>query len=223
MPGPQIGTVVDGYRFKGGNPNDAGAWEQVAKMSGAEQKALQEARDDSREALRIAQAAERFGKLNQKSGTGGLRAFNVPIPFTKSDFGVDDVISMFDPNFAAMRSIASSVAPGMRPEGSGSSSDRDMKMFKESFPSVFNLGSANKIIRERLVDDSTQKGARAAFLETWAQKKGTLAGGDQAFDAWWSKYSKRQPMKAKIDSALSKAKPAAKSLTWNPKTGDFDE
>jgi hypothetical protein len=26
---PQPGSVVDGYRFKGGNPNDQGAWEEV--------------------------------------------------------------------------------------------------------------------------------------------------------------------------------------------------
>lgn len=28
-PGPVPGTVVDGYRFKGGNPNDPNAWEQA--------------------------------------------------------------------------------------------------------------------------------------------------------------------------------------------------
>lgn len=27
--GPQVGTVVDGYRFKGGNPNDKNSWEQT--------------------------------------------------------------------------------------------------------------------------------------------------------------------------------------------------
>lgn len=28
-PGPEVGSVVQGYRFKGGNPSDRGNWEQV--------------------------------------------------------------------------------------------------------------------------------------------------------------------------------------------------
>jgi hypothetical protein len=160
-----------------------------------------DARDEAKKSLDTAQAAERFVDLNKETGTGGLRGLKLPWGLG----GVPDIIAAADPNFAAMRSITSSVAPGLRPPGSGSSSDKDTKMYVQGFPNVEALGNANVMTAKRLQDTSDQRAARAAFLDTWMQKKGSLSGADAAFNDFWSK---RQASKTEKNAAL-KAKSAS--------------
>lgn len=117
------------------------------------------------------QQAERFGKLNEKVATGPGHAgggFNPINWFNNSDT-------------QAMQSITDALAPAQRIEGSGSSSDKDVAMFRSALPSIDKYGGANAAIIDNLKNQSVQDRARLNFYEQWAQKQGTLSGAPEAF------------------------------------------
>lgn len=142
-----------------------------------EREALVAIRDGARKAQDVAAQADQFLSLNRKTGTGGLRSLK--IPFT--NMGVGSIVGMNDPNWNDMESITSKVAPAMRTPGAGSSSDLDIKMFKQSFPNVDNLGPTNTKIRDRLRAEATEKAAYADFADQWFAQNGTLLGADVAW------------------------------------------
>ncbi len=184
--------------------------------SGTEQdrKALQDLRDDAASGLSTAQAAERFINLNRETGTGGLRALPIA-PIGRTTWG--DVIKSGDPNWSEMKSISASVAPGMRPSGSGSTSDKDMAIYMSAFPNVEALGPANEKIAKRLQDESDQKAARSAFMDEWFARRGNLLGAEQQFASFWSRRRQARRLhnddpKARADRAIADGKGSFKVL-----------
>lgn len=187
MPAPAVGAVVDGYRFKGGNPRERGSWERVGpvkapKLSVQEQKQLQNARESAVAAQGSLRDGERFLDINRKAGTGELNA----IPF------VSEVRSVFDPNYAEMMSLTSRMAPNQRQPGSGSSSDKDVQMFKRSVPNTDYPGPANTKIVSRLKEEADLKTRYAEFLDDYVAQNGTLVGAQTA----WNKVLSSKPAKA---------------------------
>lgn len=117
------------------------------------------------------QQAQRFGKLNEGVGTGMSHAgggFN-PINWFNGD------------KLQTMESITSALAPAQRIPGSGSSSDKDVEMFRKGLPSIDKLGGANAKIIDNLHNQAIQDRARVSFYDQWVQQQGTLNGAQQAF------------------------------------------
>jgi hypothetical protein len=81
MPGPQVGTVVDGYRFKGGNPNDAGAWEPVEKLTEDQGKSQDYARQMAEAERQYLQARrDGFDPTSARNGIASVAEdFKIPL------------------------------------------------------------------------------------------------------------------------------------------------
>lgn len=215
MPGPTVGQVIDGYRFKGGNPNDRGSWEPVAAapsgmtrnldgsmmtpvgprgaaprrvggLTGREQMSIQNARDEAALVESNLSDLETFARLQGKQGTGGVLA----LPFARN------VAGAFDPEVASMNTITARMAPAQRAPGSGTTSDRDLALFLQASPSASQPESTNNAI----IDRGRQEGARrqlyAEFLDNYARQNGTLNGVQQA---WRQNY---QPPPVDSDSPV---------------------
>lgn len=183
MPAPAVGAVVDGYRFKGGNPRDKGAWERVGpvkppKLSVQEQKQLQTAREAAVQAQGSVRDGERFLDVNRKAGTGEI--WSLPIWFNGTTLA--DARSAFDSNFGEMNALTSRMAPMQRQPGSGSSSDKDVAMFKQSVPNPEFTGPTNTKIVRRLKEEADLKTRYATFLDDYVAQNGTLVGAQAAWE-----------------------------------------
>lgn len=186
----------------------------VMHDSDTDQKAIQALRDQSSKALMTAQQAGRFVDLNRQAGTGGLAARPV-IPFTKAIPGAPlwgDVGAAIsgNPAWDQMKSITSGLAPAQRIPGSGSSSDVDVRMFKESLPNIEFGGKANEQLASGLHDKSDRAAAEASFKDAWFQKRGTLLGSDVAFNKFWNVYRAKVP--APRPGSAKKTAPSFKYL-----------
>lgn len=189
---PDIGEIVPSRR----DPTkeavwDGSVWVERTRTSGpplaaggkpvmidtkTDQDSLETTRAQARKSLDVAMQAGRFTDINRNHATGGL--MNLPL--------VGDIAASFNPAQAEMQSITSQVAPGLRPPGSGSSSDTDVKFYTQGFPNRSFPKATNDALYKRLRDQSTRDNAYASFKDTWFQKKGTLLGADQAFNKYWT-------------------------------------
>lgn len=182
MAAPAIGTVVDGYRFNGGDPRSQSSWAPVGAQArpargglpAADAKAIGAARESAQAAAASANDAEEFLKLNREAGTG--QGWGIPFA---SEFR-----AAFDPKFAGMQSITNRMAPQQRVAGSGASSDKDVSMFRRAVPNPDYTGPTNTMIAKRLQSDAKRAAGYSAFMERWAQERGNLLGAQEA----WTRY-----------------------------------
>jgi hypothetical protein len=145
----------------------------------------------------------RFKELNTTQKTGGALGFPL----------IGQVLQMvqapFDPELREMRALTSQIAPSMRAPGSGSSSDKDVEMFKEGTVGVDkpketndNLVTAANMMQQNNLD-------RPSFNDAYFQKFGTLNGMEQS----WQKYLNENPIfdhSAKAKYVLNK-----KRIGWD--------
>lgn len=124
---------------------------------------------------------ERFEQLLKKATTGPI--YEIP--------GASWLASLTSDEISEMRSISNKIAPNMRPIGSGSSSDRDLAIFKNSTVGIDKAPNVNlAIIRGRQI---AYKNAaeRLTFLEEYsAINGGSLRGANEH----WEKYLKSNPI-----------------------------
>jgi len=143
---------------------------------------LNKLREAARGALGTAIDAGKFVNLNRQNATGAFPGMLAP------------VLAALNPTYAQMKALAARNGPSMRPPGSGSSSDKDMKLYLSGFPSIANPGEANAGIAKDLRDNSDRAAAMAAFADTWMQKRGSLNGMQGAFDQFWAKRQAGDPV-----------------------------
>lgn len=118
---------------------------------------------------------EEFGGLNRQTDTGEWYTSFQPFDFMK---GSDE---------QRMEAITSKIAPGMRIEGSGTTSDRDISMYIKSVPNIKTKGEVNRATREEFQRDFERSQAKLQFLNNYYNTYGHLDGAD----AIWSKdYAK---------------------------------
>jgi hypothetical protein len=199
------GSVVS-YGPKGGLrvlQKPVGA-DQTTALTKTDQDAIQGAKDKARTSLQTATQAQRFVDLNRRNATGPGAAISVGgfwgLP--KVNFADLGAAMHGNADWQAMKSISSGTAPTMRIPGSGSSSDTDVRLMKEGFPSVTNYGDANVTIKKRFQADSNKDAAYAAFVDKWSQVRGNLAGADAAFGQWWAREGQ-----AKYDTTQGRPAP----------------
>lgn len=97
----------------------------------------------------------------------------------------------------AYKAIVDRMAPAMRPAGSGSSSDTDVKMFLNSLPQLGNSPEGNQIITETLTALQQQKMRAAeiaseamAGLKTWQQADAEMRALGNPYERF-NEYRKR--------------------------------
>ena len=150
--------------------------------------------DAARQEASTAQQAQQFVALNQKVDTGGIVDKTPGGPWIKS-FGDD---------YATMQSISAEIVPKMRPTGSGTSSDLDIKMFSRATIGVDKPKQTNENIAAALTQRAKNSRDYADFRSTYLEQNGTLQGADQH----WNKYLADNPI---FDHA------STKSFSLNPK------
>jgi hypothetical protein len=76
-----------------------------------------------------------------------------------------------------IQSIQSRLAPAMRPEGSGSSSDRDVQMFLDSLPNLFKTQGGNLKVISHLRRIAGRQQQEAAFMRQYFRENGNKLDG----------------------------------------------
>jgi len=119
---------------------------------------------------------EEFGGLNRESRTGEFYTGLQPFDWMK---GADE---------QRMESITSKIAPGMRIEGSGTTSDRDIAMYIKSVPNIKLKGEVNRQIRESYQRDYERSLAKLQFLQNYYNTYGHIDGADTI---WAKEYANK--------------------------------
>ncbi len=82
-----------------------------------------------------------------------------------------------------IQSIASQLAPQQRPEGSGSSSDTDVRMFLDSLPNLLRSPGGNRLVIANLRAAHTRQVEEAAFARKYFRENdNSLEGVSEAMD-----------------------------------------
>jgi hypothetical protein len=152
----------------------------ITPASQIDQKAIEDDRAKAAQSLNTAVQAQSFTKLNSDHPTGGM--LGAPL------IGglMREAKMANDPTYAQMEGITSAVAPGLRPPGSGSSSDKDVQFYRRGFPNLESPAESNMQTAKRLQSQSDHDAAYAAWRDKWYQVKGTLLGADTAFSKYWA-------------------------------------
>lgn len=110
-----------------------------------------------------------------------------------------------DPELKEMKSIQSEIAPQMRAPGSGSSSDTDVKMFKEATVSPTNPVQTNKNIITARLAAAQNKLDQVEFFREYQAAYGHTKGAEKS----WNEYLNANP--------IFDAKASAKDIILNEK------
>jgi|688.fasta_scaffold246930_2 hypothetical protein len=102
-----------------------------------------------------------------------------------------------------MTQILSKLAPSMRIEGSGTTSDRDIAMYIKSLPNVGTKGSVNQLEIDSFNKDLARSKAKLQFLNEYYNTYGHLDGADTV---WAKDYSKQFEAPPAIRNAGAKTK-----------------
>ncbi len=130
--------------------------------------ALQELRDSVARGRANLRDMQRFGELNQRTGTGGLNDKYNPMTFNADK--------------QEMEAIEARLTPQMRPAGSGATSDFEGKMYGRGIPQVSKSGTANREIRLTAEKAMKLGEAELAFKENFLQQNGYLPKDSQTKD-----------------------------------------
>ena len=120
--------------------------------------------------------------------------------------------ALLDADTVELRSIIKKIVPQMRPAGSGTTSDRDMKIFEQATVGLGKSKDANlNIVRGRkLVDENNI--AKEELRYQWLNEGGNL--GD--FDKKWREYLNQNPIFANDSAKLNQARKDPYEWFYNP-------
>lgn len=135
---------------------------------------------------------KRFTDLNATTDTGGLMGTAIPRTLR----------SLVDPKVAEMQSLTAKVAPNMRPEGSGATSNYDAQQFERATVGVDKPRETNTNIAKARSFALENKQNYKTFKEEYLSTFGHTRGADGA----WQEYLDANPIfdPAKQDFSLNK-------------------
>jgi hypothetical protein len=143
------------------------------------EKELNKKLENVNKAQSAAQLAQRFIALNRRNTTGGL-----------VDRMAQGAIGMVNADYDEMRSITAQLAPNMRQEGSGATSDYDAKQFERATLSVDKKGTANLNIAKALNAKAQAASEYQEYMQNYLTQNGTIADADR----YWKEYSNKNPI-----------------------------
>lgn len=205
MAAPAVGTVVDGYRFIGGDPNSQASWVQNSERTNPQQKAdsdwLEGIRGEARSAAKIAPMANRFLGYNQEAGTGSF--------WTALGGGLEiaghGVIPPMDrrPARQAMEGLTSDMMRATMLPGTSSTMNtgKEQEFAINRLPNVNTQGPVNEDRVRNIQRDAFLKAEQLKAAENWIARYGVPDG----FEAHWAqvepaiaqqfRYQKPRPIK----------------------------
>ncbi len=166
------------------NPKDADRVKAQQMVHG--QKKVDEANAAATQEEATADQLKLFMELNKRVQTGGLSDKNSIGQFVQG-------VKMLNPSagdYATMQSISSEIVPKMRPVGSGTSSDLDIKMFSKATVGVDKPKEANDNIALAVIQRAKNARDYADFKSTYLAQNYTL----QDVDKHWNKYLRDNPI-----------------------------
>lgn len=230
MPGPTVGQVIDGYRFKGGNPNDRGAWEPVAAAPGAAAvpAGLTRLADGSlmtgagprggapkRVAGLSVQEQVQLGTLRSRAGAQRTDlADSERFARLMENQGTGGILSVpfagsvvgaFDDDVDEMREINARLTPAQRTPGAGATSDADLRLYQTAVPGVARRPSTNEAIINRGRARAGESQRQSEFYDWYASQNGTLQGALQA----WNNIYDPPPVAAGTTEPRANVRPTA--------------
>lgn len=125
----------------------------------------------------VTQRLQRFLELQDVQATGASQ-FKTPF------------VGYLDPELQEMEAIQSEIAPKMRQVGSGSSSDRDVEMFKKATVSPKNKPQTNKNIATARIAAAENKKDMAQFMRAFQASYGHTKGAEKS----WRDYLEHNPI-----------------------------
>lgn len=133
---------------------------------------------------------DEFSDLNSKNRTGEIYSGWLP-----------DILQGAPEQ--RMTSIVSKLAPSMRIEGSGTTSDRDISMYIKSLPNVETKGSVNQATINSFNKDLARSKAKLQFLNEYYNTYGHIDGADTV---WSKNYAKNFEAPPAVRSVAPKTK-----------------
>lgn len=205
MAAPAVGTVVDGYRFVGGDPNNQASWVVASERSNAQQKAdsdwLEGIRGTAQTSAKIVPMANRFLGYNQEAGTGSfLSALGGGLEIAGTG-----VIPPMDrrPARQAMDGLTSDMMRATMLPGTSSTMNtgKEQEFAINRLPNANTQGPVNEARVRNLQRDAFLNGERLKAAEDWMARYGVPDG----FEAHWAqvepvvaqqfRYQKPRPIK----------------------------
>lgn len=160
------------------NPKDANKVKANELARGS--KEIEKDIDFAKKEADAAAAAKRFLELNKGTNTGAL----------VDRIGMTRGLQSLGSDYAEMESITAKLAPSMRAEGSGSTSDFDGKQFERATVGVDKPGTTNRNIAQGVIARAQNSQEYADFRQTYLEQNGTLQGADR----FWKDYSNKNPI-----------------------------
>ena len=157
-----------GAIFDGLSPKDQA--EMKMKIYNEAVKRIDSVRAVTDKGRGVLDGLNQFVDLNKKSRTGGL--WEAVAPGAPIFHGEDE---------NAMKAITNRIAPSMRVEGSGTTSDRDIALMLSGLPSIEQRGSVNQQIRDQYQTSYDKALRKQTFLSDYLNKNGHLNGADEAW------------------------------------------
>lgn len=211
-PPPAPGTVINGYRFNGGDPSNRNSWTPTLMVATnrptlspkSEQRIIV---DRANRALRQLEAErewidanrryrydlDRFQNLNTEVGTGGASALGL----------VRRGLSLVDPRVGEMEGITARMTPAQRPPGSGATSDLEIGMYGRGVPSMERPGQANEAMINQMRAFYDERADRLDFMEQYLTDNQSLEEAAQK----WSRYVQAHPYIETDESGMARYLP----------------
>lgn len=158
------------------------------------EKRLAEEQANARGSQAMAQDAEQFKALNERTSTGPISG-SAPAAFVRG---------IFDPDIQTMRSISDRLTPKMREPGSGATSDFDARMFQSALFGVNKNPESNRAIADAMILKAKAEKDRVSFMESYLAQNNTLRGADSA----WTQYAEANPIFDPASKDTPKINPA---------------
>lgn len=166
--------------MQGGKWIDQGTSQMARTLAPADEAELAKNRDQVNKTRQIVDLAGQFGQLNAQQDTGGVARV---LP------GAVSLEGTFNPKIRAMDSLTKQMIPLQREVGSGpirmgEIQGPDGGIWGGDVPTVKAPGDANALIRQQWQGKLSIAQNRAAFLDAWTAKNGTLNGSEAGYDQY---------------------------------------
>ena len=155
--------------------------DNLERLTANERTSVEEARQRAVGMRAARPDLERYRALNRENPTGALGQIigqSLDQPQYAADVGIDEMLS-----------LEQKLAPRQRVQGSGTTSDRDIMLFRGALPSIRRVGNSNANIIRGLLREADEAQAYAEFLDWYWPQAGTTSGAQEA----WRGYVERHP------------------------------
>lgn len=230
MGAPAVGTIVDGYRFNGGDPNSQASWSQVGKAEGvyadtlarerakSDIKRLEDASEGERNAYGMEATANQAAAILPNTPTGVFAdqriAAGKAVPALGFLPGIPNRTETT--NLETMRRLGAMGSLGSVGQLKGPLSEKELAFIQSMQLSPSASRQENARVVEAMKWTARRQAAYGAALRTWTEKLGAPSATNpkgQSFEQWWGKYSSQALPPPGVAPARAAAPPPPRKET----------